>query len=308
MGRPKSFLAWLKSDTRTKERQEIEQAVREAEELDAVRRMRAGDESGLVVFIEAYGADVYRRCWRILRNERDAEEACADAFRNLWLHFDSWDPTKGSLCAWLLTIAKHCSIDTLRKTRRHGDLLFFGYAEDPDDPLAQYPDTAPSPSTLVEISEFMAMIESTVSRIENLDQRMAFMLRHLEGFSIREVAQALDANPATVRVWLWRATRTMARVLGPRRPRGRAGSSQDGPVAPRVDDVVTPPDDSKSEVVEDDTHATDAASRAEAPALAADGRSEIVAERSGPGANRVDDDTDGNTAAQEPVEPARRSE
>ena len=70
--------------------------------------------------IRAYGS--LRALWqpglrpdaRVLRDSRLAEEASQDTFLKVWNKSVQWDPAKGQLDSWLLTIARYAAIDRLR--------------------------------------------------------------------------------------------------------------------------------------------------------------------------------------------------
>ena len=68
---------------------------------------------------ERFGSQVYGLALRVLRDSRLAEEASQDAFLKVWNKSVQWDPAKGQLDSWLLTIARYAAIDRLRREQRH---------------------------------------------------------------------------------------------------------------------------------------------------------------------------------------------
>ncbi|MEO6221716.1 MAG: sigma-70 family RNA polymerase sigma factor, partial [Vicinamibacterales bacterium] len=57
---------------------------------------------------------MYRLTWRILHNALDAEDAVQDAFLQVWRDAAKFDPARGSVEAWLITIARSRALDRLR--------------------------------------------------------------------------------------------------------------------------------------------------------------------------------------------------
>ena len=51
------------------------------------------------------GNQVYGLALHIVRDNRLAEETAQDTFLNVWHKSEQWDPSKGQLGSWLLTIA-----------------------------------------------------------------------------------------------------------------------------------------------------------------------------------------------------------
>lgn len=93
----------------------------DAELLDLLR----GDpEKGLKALMSQYGGLVYAVVRRNLPRsafcDADAEACTADAFGDFYLELDKYDPSKGSIRAWLCVIARHNAVDL---ARRNADVL-----------------------------------------------------------------------------------------------------------------------------------------------------------------------------------------
>jgi RNA polymerase sigma-70 factor (ECF subfamily) len=54
----------------------------------------------------------------VLRDGPAAEDAVQDAFLKLWTGTAQFDPARGSMRGLLLTIARHTSIDVIRRRAR----------------------------------------------------------------------------------------------------------------------------------------------------------------------------------------------
>lgn len=81
--------------------------------------LREKPEKGLKLLTKLYGGLVYAVVRRNLPGISDADiEACAaDVFAEFYLELDKYDPSKGSLKAWLCVIARHNAVDAARKTK-----------------------------------------------------------------------------------------------------------------------------------------------------------------------------------------------
>ncbi len=60
----------------------------------------------------------YRVAYRILGDGPAADDAVQDAFLKLWIGPAQYDPSRGSMRGLLLTIARHTSIDVIRRRTR----------------------------------------------------------------------------------------------------------------------------------------------------------------------------------------------
>src|ERR1700735_1658246 len=88
-----------------------------------VRRIMAADQGALASFYDATNHLVYGMALRILGNPADAEEVTLDIYTQVWRGASGFDERRGSVLAWLMTIARSRSIDRLRSrgdSRRRG--------------------------------------------------------------------------------------------------------------------------------------------------------------------------------------------
>ena len=93
--------------------------------------MAAGDGDLAAVFVRRHRARVYGVAVTMVGAHTVAEDIAQETFVRAWRHAPSYDPHRGRVVTWLLGIARHASVDELR--RRH-DL--------PVDPAALLDDTA----------------------------------------------------------------------------------------------------------------------------------------------------------------------
>lgn len=74
----------------------------------------AGDARAGAAFVRRFQSRVYGLALTIVRDGPLAEEVAQDAFVRAWRYAGSFDHRRGSLAAWLLTIARNQAVDALR--------------------------------------------------------------------------------------------------------------------------------------------------------------------------------------------------
>lgn len=84
-----------------------------------MRRIVAQDQDALLMLYDRFGSQVYGLSLRVLRDRQLAEEATQDTFLKVWTKSVQWNPEKGQVGSWLLTIARYAAIDRLRREQRH---------------------------------------------------------------------------------------------------------------------------------------------------------------------------------------------
>ena len=106
----------------------------ELHDAELMRRIAAHDQQALLALYEAHGKAVYSLAYRILRSATLAEEVTQDTFFKVWQRTTQWDPKKGKLKNWLLTITHYTAIDYLRRERRQ-PMLHPDHIEDADETM-----------------------------------------------------------------------------------------------------------------------------------------------------------------------------
>lgn len=134
---------------------------------EIMRRIRRQDQQALSELYTRYGGPVYSIAMRVLRNPSHSEEVTQDIFLRVWEKGEQWDPEKGKLSSWLLTMARHAAIDRLRKETRRPDIS--------DAPLEDMPE-----------------IVSRIARVDTPQWQNGQLLREMLGELPDEQSQVID--------------------------------------------------------------------------------------------------------------------
>jgi RNA polymerase sigma-70 factor, ECF subfamily len=81
------------------------------------QRIRSGDREALGELYDRYASVALATALRVVADRQQAEDLVHDAFVAVWRKIDRFDPMRGSLRAWLLTIVRNRAIDRLRGAR-----------------------------------------------------------------------------------------------------------------------------------------------------------------------------------------------
>jgi RNA polymerase sigma-70 factor (ECF subfamily) len=163
----------------------------DATDAELVRRACEGDSWGQEVLFRRYVRDVTQLCTRLMGRREDADDVVQDAFAEALRDMGRLrDPD--AFRSWLMRIA----VNRCRKTYRRRKLsralgLDRGYD---DASLTQLGDRAASPETLVELE----LLDQVLRRLPT-DQRIAWMLRHVEGETLEAVAELTGCSLATAK-------------------------------------------------------------------------------------------------------------
>ena len=77
----------------------------------------AGDRDAAAGFVRRFQTRVYGLAVTILGDPKAAEDVAQETFVRAWRHASSYDARRGTVSAWLLTIARNLAVDRARLKR-----------------------------------------------------------------------------------------------------------------------------------------------------------------------------------------------
>lgn len=173
-----------------------------------VRRAKAGDLAAFEALTTRYEKQIYTLAYRIVRQQQDAEDVVQQTFLSVLENLGSFRG-EASFATWLFRIATHAALKVLRK-RKGLETVSLEEATEPQDGRDALPhpefiaDWRQSPEELVRRNETRRLLDEALDKLDE-KHRLVFLLRDVEGLSVRETAEALGISEANVKVRLLRA-------------------------------------------------------------------------------------------------------
>lgn len=183
------------------------QHLEKSTEVDLLRRAKAGDFAAFQGLIVDLQPRVYGLALRILHQQQDAEDATQQTFLALIEHIRDFRGDS-SLATWVLKIASNNALKILRKKRGLNVVSISQLS--PGDSYSDVPHPefiAPWSKPADEIAqqaEVQAELDAALAELDD-KYRLVFILRDMEGLSVRETAEAMELTESTVKVRLLRA-------------------------------------------------------------------------------------------------------
>src|SRR3982751_3154827 len=103
----------------------------EIELAQLLQRCAAQESAAFRLLYEKTSPILFARLLRMLRRRSVAEEALQDVYVRIWQRATQFEAHRGRALAWMVTIARYCAIDLMRRER----MTLVG-----DDALADIPD------------------------------------------------------------------------------------------------------------------------------------------------------------------------
>jgi RNA polymerase sigma-70 factor (ECF subfamily) len=176
--------------------------------------MAAGDERALGELYDRHGATVYALARAIVGERADTEEVVADAFGQAWRTAAQFDPSRGSVAAWLATIARTRALDLVRARGRRSKALARA-AQESDAGFAAPLSAGAAPDRDVEQHEAQELVTRSLSELP-APQRQVIELAYFGGLSHSEIAAELHEPLGTVKTRLRAGMEKLRDVLRPR--------------------------------------------------------------------------------------------
>jgi RNA polymerase sigma-70 factor, ECF subfamily len=175
-------------------------------------RVRQGDGDAFRVLVEFHSRGAFAVAYRLTGNEHDAEDVVQESFLRAYRQLGRFE-ARSNFRTWLHRIVVNCSMDVLRARRARREQLQIDDLEDITNVL---PAQAPCPEQLARSAEIAARVTELFSSL-TAQERVAFTLRHYEGWSIREIGKLLGLQTSATKHAVFRAVRKLRAGLEPLR-------------------------------------------------------------------------------------------
>ncbi|MBD3220411.1 sigma-70 family RNA polymerase sigma factor [bacterium] len=170
------------------------------------RRCREGDELAWETLVRRYQGRVCSVAFGYTGSEEEALDVAQEVFVRAWKRLDGCrDPER--LASWLLSIARNCCLDHLRRRKARPP------AQDvPAEEIETLADPIASTDASTELNERRDVLEVALHRLSPIN-REAILLKDIQELPLEEMAAMLDLPVGTVKSRCSRARAELARVV-----------------------------------------------------------------------------------------------
>jgi RNA polymerase sigma-70 factor, ECF subfamily len=170
----------------------------------SLEKLRSGDRAEFARMVDAFSGPIYHLGLRMLGNEQDAEDVLQTTFLNTLTHLTEFEG-RSSLATWLYRIAANEALMLIRRKKPEFNIEDM-QADDPDVELTPnyFVDWSGLPENELLSEEGKRTLDKAIENLpENL--RIVFIMRDIEGLSIKETADALGLTETNIKTRLLRA-------------------------------------------------------------------------------------------------------
>ena len=168
-----------------------------------VQRAIDRDRAAFTVLYDSCIDRVYKHVYYRVSNQTDAEDITQEVFIKAWRAIDKYKSTGAPFVAWLIAIAHNLIIDYYRAKKDFASL-------EEADACGQNDET--NPEVMVESIFKQNSVRDAISRLKEEKQKVIIM-RFIDGFSYKEIADSMGKKEGAVRVIQYRALNDLRDIL-----------------------------------------------------------------------------------------------
>lgn len=183
------------------------------EEAELIEQVRAGRTDAFENLVRKYQDRVFNTCWRIAGNLEDARDLTQDAFLKAYESIGGFRGQSG-FYTWVFRIAVNLSLSHRRKSarRKTASLDAVPDGSQVESLAKRLTARQEDPERGARDADRRARVAAALSALDD-DHRAMIVLRDMEGFDYREIAEILELPEGTVKSRLFRARQALRELL-----------------------------------------------------------------------------------------------
>ena len=162
------------------------------EDRGLIARIRNRDSDALALLYDRFAARLMGLAHRVLGDTGEAEEVLQEVFLWVWANAASFDPSRGSVLAWLLVATRSRAIDRLR-TRRPAQRAGLRAVDEVPDAPSSVDVEADSAGR-----QWEALCRAAIAELPS-EQRRALELAYFDGLTHQEISEKTSTPLGTVK-------------------------------------------------------------------------------------------------------------
>ena len=176
---------------------------------ELVKATLEGDPHAFEEIVERYQRLVFSIIYHYVGGRDLVEDLAQEVFLKVFRSLATFD-MRGPLKSWVSRITANTCLDELRKLRRQKVCTFTDLSGDDESRIEDFFEQFTSKGLLTEndVSDLFVLLEKLLGRLNDKD-KMAFVLREMEGLSYADVAQAMKTTEVAVRIRISRSKKKL---------------------------------------------------------------------------------------------------
>lgn len=185
-------------------------------DTDLIVQAQKGDQNAFEELVYRYDRNVLSIALKYAVDEDDAKDLYQEVFIRVYRGLKNFR-FQSEFSTWLFRITTNVCLTYKSRSRYHLKVSIDNEIESEENEFRPKEEIVYEGSSPEEISSGADLEELVNSAVESLSpkQKMTFILKHYEGYKIREIAEIMNCKEGTVKKYLFDAIRNLRKKLSP---------------------------------------------------------------------------------------------
>ena len=182
---------------------------------ELIIQAKSGNDAAFEELIYRYDRSVLAIALKYVHDTDDAKDIYQEVFIRVYRGLKNFE-MKSQFSTWLFRIATNVCLSYKSRSKKHLQQSIDEQIAAEDDEVQQFEltDDEMDPGEIMINLDLADIIRSAVDSL-SAKQRMTFILKHYEGYKIREIADMLNCKEGTVKKYLFDAISNLRKKLKP---------------------------------------------------------------------------------------------
>lgn len=159
--------------------------------------VQAGDKKALGKLYNRYNRILFGMIYKVLRNREESEDLLQEIFVQAWEKAEQYDPTRGTVYSFLVTMTRNKAIDRTRSKAYKNNKKDDHVINDDDFSLNLSHDS-PNPEENMELNERAIKVREALGSL-NKKEREVLYISYFHGLSQTEISEKINIPLGTVK-------------------------------------------------------------------------------------------------------------
>jgi RNA polymerase sigma-70 factor, ECF subfamily len=185
-------------------------------DTDLIIQAQKGNQNAFEELVYRYDRSVLSIALKYSNNEDDAKDLYQEVFIRVYRSIKGFR-FQSEFSTWLFRITTNVCLTYKSRSKEHLKVSIDNDYDNEENEIRETRELVYDGLSPEEISSGADLGEIVNAAVESLSpkQKMTFVLKHYEGYKIREIAEMLNCKEGTVKKYLFDATKNLRKKLSP---------------------------------------------------------------------------------------------
>lgn len=180
------------------------------EDNDFLQKLKSGDRAAFETLVNLYSSRVINTCNRFLLDKEDAQDIAQDVFIEIYQSVHAFRGD-AKLSTWIYRITVSKCLDELKRRNRKKRITSIGKIFHIDEVIGWLKGGVAADKPILQ-KEKMKEVQQALNSLPQ-NQRVAFTLSKIEGYTNQEIAEIMDTSLSAVETLISRAKKKITEQL-----------------------------------------------------------------------------------------------